>query len=114
MERKTHEQYLVKVLQRWQADKQQWSNALFWYPASKPGQRFVTSQEEAEKVLDHALRLWNGKKQYNAKGERIETTEIGKSGLGVDLACTKGTDYDMEIINHQILKRTVTEWEEVI
>jgi len=112
--KKTHDQYLVKVLQRWEAADKKYSNALFWYPDSKPGQRFVTSLEEAQRVLDYALELWNGKKQYDSNGKRVETTEIGSSGLGVSIVSDRDTDFSHEIVDHQILKRTVTEWEEVI
>ena len=112
---KTHEEYFVGVLKKYDADKGEtrFYNARAWYPGvNSITDRYCKTLEEAKRVLAHAYKLWNGVKLYNEKGERYETTEAAP-GIGVSLVCTKETDEDHRIVKHIIRRRVVTEWEVV-
>lgn len=106
---KTHEEWMVGVKQKFDEDKDGWTNAVMWYPTKKKWQRFVRTEEEAKKVLNYAYELWNGEKVYNEKGERYETSYAGC--IGITTVSTKKTDEDMRIVKHIIKKRVVTDWE---
>lgn len=108
-----HEEWFVGVQQKcfYERGEQSWYNAMSWYPDHKAGQRYARTQEEAEKVLDNAYKLWNGEHVYNEKGERYETHEAGM--LGITTVSTKKSDDDMRIVKHIIKKRIVTDWETV-
>lgn len=113
-EKKTHEEWFVGVRQRCQVRRgeKRWYNAYGWYDdGHKLGDRYVDSEEKARKVLDNAYRLWNGKKMYDGNGKRYDVHQAGMIGIATEH--TKEADYDMEIVEHVIRKRTVTEWEEV-
>ena len=109
----THEEYYVGVRQKYYADRgdMRYYNALGWYPGHKPGQRYVRTEDEARRVLNHAYELWNGEKVYDANGKRYETHAAG--ALGVNVEHTRETDDRMKIVAHIIKKRTVTEWETI-
>ena len=109
---KTHEQYFVGVLKKYEADEGEtkYYNALCWYPKRTGGARYVTTLDEAKAVLDNAYKLWNRTHTYNSKGERYETSEAAP-GIGVSLVCTPETDERHRIVKHIIKKRIVTEWE---
>lgn len=104
-----YEQYLVRVRQKFSGDN--WYNAIVWMPDRKAGQRYVGTEEKAKAVLANALELWNGEKQYDENGKRYETQTVG--AIGITCESTKETDNDLMITEYQILRRTVTEWEEV-
>lgn len=107
---KTHEQYYVGVIQKYEADKEEpkYYNALCWYPKRTGGARYVTTLDEAKAVLEHAYKLWNKKHTYNSKGERYERIDEWTS-----IQCTPETDERHRIVKHIIKKRIVTEWEVV-
>ena len=106
---KTHEEWIVLVKHRVDDG---WWNARMWYPGVKNFKdQYCKSEDEAKAVLNHAYKLWNGKKTYNSKGERYETQKCGM--IGVDLVCTKDEDKRLELVEYKIRKRTVTEWETV-
>ena len=113
MKQKTHEEWYVGALQKYQQDDPEWKdryyNALLWYPGTRLGMRYVRTEEKAKQVLDYAYKLWNGEKFYNENGERYETQRAGY--LGVATVSTKEDDERMRIVKHIIKKRTVTEWE---
>lgn len=110
---KEHTQYFVGVLKRYEAEKGEtrYYNALMWYPNRKAGARYVTTEEEARKVLEYAYQLWNGTKTYDSNGKRYEHSKVGM--IGVSIESTRKSDRDHEIVSHVIQRRTVTEWEEV-
>lgn len=101
-----HEEWLVQVQKRFSGDK--WWNAKSWYPGTKLGDRYCATEAEAKMVLNHALRVWNGKKQYGADGKRYE-----RQDEFVTVACDRRTDRDQEIVKWRIRKRIVTDWEMV-
>ena len=109
--KKTHEEWIVLVRQRCDADR--WMNARMWYPGVKSiNDRYCGTEEEAQKVLANAYRKWNGVKVYNADGKRSELVDC-INGIGVSLVSDKKQDYRMQIIAHKIRKRVVTEWETI-
>ena len=110
MKAKTHEEWLVQIQQRYWVEHGEttWRNAYGYYADRG---RYASSKEEAKRVLDHAYQIFNGKKIYNSKGERYETHKAGM--IGISTVSTKETDRNLEIVNHRIQKRIVTEWEEV-
>lgn len=105
------EQWYVGVMFKYEEKEGMWSNAYKWYKDRPKGASYVKTKEEAKKVLENAYRIWNGEKQYDSNGERREVNEIGASGLGVSVVCTKETDDDMRIVRHMIKRRYVTDWE---
>lgn len=111
MSEKTHEEWLVLVKQNFRKDsKKPWYCAKLWYPSCKGLNDFYCSSEkEARKVLDHAYELWNGTKVYDSNGKRYETSPAGY--LSVSVEHTKETDKDLMIVEHQIRKRIVSNWE---
>lgn len=112
---KMHEQYYVGVIKRFEVENgdPNYYNALMWYPTRKPGARYVKTIEEAKRVLNYAYKLWNGTKVYDSDGKRIETSEIGNSGLGISIVSTKDDDRRQEIVKHIIQKRMVSDWDTV-
>ena len=110
--KKTIDQYFVGVLQKYDLDKgeNRYYNAIVWYPSRKPGQRYVNTIEDAQKVLKHAYKQWNSPHRYNSEGRRYETSEAAP-GIGISLVCTPETDNNHRIVKHIIKHRTVTEWD---
>lgn len=108
---KTHEEWVVLVKQR---SCDGWWNARLWYPECKSiNDKYCKTEEEAQKVLTYAYKLWNGKKAYNAAGKRSEVASVIK-GLGsISVESDRKIDHDMEIVAHKIRKRVVTDWETV-
>ena len=108
---KTHEEWIVVVKQRFD---DRWRNARMWYPEAKSiNDRYCKTEEEAQKVLANAYKLWNGEKAYNVDGTRSEVTSVIE-GLGsISFISDKKIDHDMEIVAHKIKKRIVTDWETV-
>ena len=108
---KTHEEWIVVVKQR---NDDSWRNARFWYPEAKSiNDRYCKTEEEAQKVLANAYKLWNGEKAYNADGKRSEVVSVIE-GLGsISVESDRKLDHDMEIVAHKIRKRIVTDWETV-
>lgn len=110
MKGKTHEEWLVQIQQRYWVEHGDttWTNAYRFY--ADRGQ-YAATETEAKRVLDHAYQIFNGKKIYNSKGERYETQSEGM--IGIQIVSTKESDRNLEIVNHRIQKRIVTEWEDV-
>ena len=107
----THEEYLVLVQFRSDADDNRWNNAKMWWPGVKNlHDRYCGTEEEAQAVLANAYKVWNGKKHYDAEGKRYTPQDLG-GGLGATLVHTKESDHDLEIVRHRIKKRLVTDWE---
>ena len=108
----THEEWFVGVQQKCflERDETKWSNAAMWCESIGLSKRYASSEEEAMKVLNHALELWNGVKIYDSDGKRRECYDVG-GGIGVAIVSTEKQDDDMRIVRYIIKKREVTDWE---
>ena len=106
-----HEEWLVQVKQRYWEEHggDKWRNAMMWY--GDGNRRYAKTAEEAKQVLDHAYVLFNGEKIYDADGKRYDTHPAGM--LSVAVESTRESDKDLEIVASRVMKRIVTDWEEI-
>ena len=103
-------QYLLKIQFADGVERNTWWIGARLDPWAKPGQRFYSTKKDAKAALKRLLDKANKQHTYNAKGERIETTEIA-NGIGADMVITKDLDDRNRIVNWSIQVREVTEWE---
>ena len=78
-----------------------WKNAL---PFLNENKRVTNSLEEAERALEIVKRKFN-------KGARVETDY--SAGFGISTEVDETTAHKLTITRTRIIKRQVTEWEEV-
>ena len=111
---KMREQWYVAVMQN-RDEKEgngRYYNVCMWDRNRKPGARYYKTREDAQKALDNAYKILNGKKQYDANGRREELVDC-VNGLGISLVADKRIDDDLRIVKHIIQKRMVTDWETI-
>ena len=111
---KQNEEWMVAIRHRCDkerhGDNARWANAMMYYSHSL-SRRYAKSEAEARAALNHAYEIFNGVKLYDSNGKRYEYQQAGM--IGVSLECDKKIDHDMEIVEHMIKKRIVTDWETV-
>lgn len=104
---------IVWVQHRFQQKEGTWSNMGRFLKGYN--RNTFPTREKAITGLNAYLKEWNGKKEYDANGERRETFAIG-GGFASDFVSNKGVDYDLMVVAAKIKERDVspwTEWEEV-
>lgn len=103
--KETRTQYLAQVMHRCDEKDDRWHNAIV-YTDAKLGVKFFRTLERAEAAIEAAIEANRPRgKTY------VETQRCGM--IGVDLVVDEDTQHRLEITQTKILKREVTEWEEV-